>query len=183
MRAIVAFDLLWQWESSIVNRILDIGVEKPNDTKWEEDREYLSKIIEEYVNKDIVKLFVNPSVKREIENTCNPQKKRRLLALFDQFYFTTYNKTAFPFTFPAHYVTEEEKRATEELRKNIKGFEKDVKIFLDAVGNSQVEVLLSTDREHLACIKLHDYLVDKRLDTEIKIFTPKEFYEYLQQAV
>lgn len=43
---------------------------------------------------------------------------------------------------------EEEKRELKELRKKIKGFKKDEKIFLDAVSNSQVKVLLTTDREH-----------------------------------
>ena len=168
-------------DTSTVNRILEIDTVEVKDPVYEEDRLYLSKIKENYVEKGIVQFIVNPSVKQEIENTSKPQRKERLLALFDQFHFTSYNKTIYPFTYPAYYVTEEEERGLGELSERIKGFEKDEKIFLDAVANSQVEVSLSTDREHLACIKVRDYLVNKGLDTEIKIFTPKEFYEYLQK--
>ena len=100
--------------------------------------------------------------------------------LFNQFQFTSYNKTVFPFTFPAHFVTEEEKKLLMELHERVRGFSNDDKIFLDAAANSQIEILLTTDRKHLACIKLRDYLVSKGLDLKIKIFTPKELYEELQ---
>lgn len=40
--------------------------------------------------------------------------------------------------------------------------------------------LLTADRKHLASIKLRDYISDKGLYAEIKIFTPKEFYNYLK---
>ncbi|MBI4267895.1 MAG: hypothetical protein HY662_03820 [Chloroflexi bacterium] len=170
-------------DTSIVNRILDINCDKPDQREYEEDREYLPKIIENYVRKDVVQFFVNPSVKQEIEETSNLQRKMELLALSSQFHFTPFNKTVFPFVFPATFVIEEEKRMLEELRTNIKGFGKDAKIFIDAVANSQVEVLLTTDREHLACIKLHDYLTVKGLGVEIKIFTPKEFFEHLQSNI
>lgn len=166
-------------DTSIVNRILEIAISEVRDALYEEDRLYLSKIKENYVDKGIVQLIVNPSVKIQIENTSDPTKKERLLALFDQFHFTPYNKTIFPFTFPAYFITEEEKRALKELRNKIKGFGRDEKIFLDAVANSQVEVLLTTDREHLACVKLHTYLADKGLD--IEIFTPRELYEDLKK--
>ena len=167
-------------DTSIVNRILEIDKSTVRDTIYEEDMLYLSKIME-YVKKEIVGLIVNPSVKHEIENVTDPKRKGELLDLFDQFHFTSYNKWIFPIVFPVHFVTKEEKVVLEELRKKIKGFRKDAKIFLDAVANSHVEILLTTDREHLACLKLRDYLADKGLDTEIKIFTPKELYEDLQK--
>ena len=169
-------------DTNIVNKILDINKKKSKDLTYEEDRLYLSKIEKEFADKNIVQLIVNPSVKQEIENTSCPKRKRELLALFNQFSFTDDNKAIFPASFPFKFVTEEEKLILRELRNQIKDFDKDAKIFLDAVSNSEVEVLLTTDREHLVCIKLRDYLADKRLDTEIKIFTPKEFYEYLQKV-
>jgi len=169
-------------DTSIVNRILEIDTSEVRGTLYEEDRLYLSKIREGYLNKGIVQLIVNPSVKKQIENTPDFLKKKRLLALFDQFHFTSYNKTIFPFTFPAHFLTPEEKKALGELREKIKGFQTDAKIFLDAVANSQVEILLTTDREHLACQKLRDYLAVQEHDIDIKIFTPKEFYVYLQKV-
>ncbi len=167
-------------DNSIVNRILEIDTSEVKDALYEEDRLYLSEIMG-YVEKGIVNLIVNPSVKQEIENTRNPRRKEKLLALFSQFHFTPYNKWIFPIVFPVHFVTKEEKVVLGELRKKIKGFSKDAKIFLDAAANSQVEILLTTDRKHLACIELRDYIADKKLDAEIKIFTPKEFYEYLQK--
>ncbi len=170
-------------ETSTTNRILDIDVKKAADVKREEDREFLSKILKNYVKKGVVKLIVNPSVKREIENTSDPQRKRRLLALFNQFCFMPYNKTIFPFTFPAYFVTKEEKKELGRLCKKIKGFEKDEKIFLDAVSNSQIEALLTTDRKHLARNEIHHYLKSKGLDKRIKIFTPKELFEDLQQRI
>jgi len=145
-------------------------------------RKYLSKIIENYVEKGAVSFIVNPSVKQEIENTSDLQKKQWLLALFNQFHFTSYNKTIFPFSFPARFVTEAEKSDLEELRKKVAGFEKDEKIFLDAVSSSQVRVFLTTDREHLAQEEIRDYLKSKGLHNKVRVFTPKEFYEYLQKG-
>ena len=165
-------------DTSTVNRILEIDAREVKDALYEEDRLYLSKIMG-YVEKGIVQFIVNPSVKQEIEKTSNPHRKKQLLVLFDQFHFTPYNKTIFPFTFPAHFITEEEGEELEELCKKIVGFKKDEKIFLDAVANSQVEVLLTTDREHLVREEIRDYLRSKGLDKQIKVFTPKSFLEYL----
>jgi len=134
----------------------------------------------DYIDKGIVEVFVNPSIKAQLDKTPDPLKKKQLLDLFNQFQFTSYNKTIFPFTFPVRFVTPEEKRILIELRERIKGFRNDDKIFLEAAANPQIEILLTTDREHLACVKLRDYLADKGLNAEIKILTPKELYEYLQ---
>lgn len=167
-------------DTSIVNRILDIGIEKSKDILYEEDRHYLSKIMQEYVDKGIVQLFANPSIKLEIENTSDHQRKQELLTEFKNYHFTDFNKTVFPFSFPATFVTEEEKLILEELRTKIKNFNKDAKIFLDAVSNSQIDALVTADREHLACIEVRGYVV-KKLDARVEIFTPKEFYEYIRK--
>ena len=166
-------------DTSTVNRILELDTEEVKDALYEEDRLYLSKI-RGYVEKGIVQLIVNPSIKREIEKTPDPHKKKELLTLFDQFHFTSYNTTVFPFTFPAYFITELEKRVLEELRKKIGGFRKDQKIFIDAVANSQVKVLLTTDRKHLARKEIYDYLKSKGLDKKILVCTPKRFYEHIQ---
>ena len=135
-----------------------------------------------YVEKGIVKLVVNPSVKWEIEKTPDSHKKKQLLALFDQFHFTPYNKTIFPFRFPAHFLTPDEQKDLAELRRKIKGFQRDARIFIEAVSSSQVEVLLTTDRAHLARKEIWDYLKSKDLDKKISVYTPKEFYEHLCRA-
>ena len=167
-------------DTSIVNRIFEIDVSETKDSLYEKDRLYLSKIKSGYIDKGVVKVFVNPSIKAQLYKTPDPFRKKQLLDLFNQLQFTSYNKTIFPFTFPAHFVTPEEKEVLGELRKKIRGFRGDDKIFLDAVASSQVEILLTTDRKHLACEKLRDYLIDKGFDAEIKILTPKELYEELQ---
>lgn len=175
-------------DTSTVNRILDIEVVKPNDHKWEEDRQYLSKIIKNYVKKGIVQLFVNPSVEREIRNTKkDPQRKNRLLALFKRLEFTPNHKTVFPIVLsdehPATFLSEEEKKTLEELSRDIPSFKKDdVKIFADAVFNSQIEVLLVPHEEHFLKGRFRNFLENKGLDKKIKVFTPKEFYEYLQKV-
>ncbi len=167
-------------DTSTVNRILDIKVQKSDDV-WEEDREYLSKIFECYVEKGNVQLIVNPSVKREIENTVRPRRRKELLALFNNFHFTPHNKTMFPFVFPATFFIEGEKETMERLYRGIPSFSKDERIFVDAVFNSQIEVLLTTDRAHLANDVFRTRLKNGGLDTKIKVFTPRECFDYLQK--
>jgi predicted nucleic acid-binding protein len=166
-------------DTSTVNRIKDLDVKK-NNIKYEEDRQYLSKIMQEYVVQNLVEFFVNPSIKHEIDNTSDANTRKDLVEVFNKFHYTEYNKTIYPFHFPAWYVTEEEKLVLDELKVKIKNFEKDAKPFLDAISNSQVNILLTTDRKHLACVELRGYLTQNNLETSIQIFTPKEFYEYLQ---
>jgi predicted nucleic acid-binding protein len=167
-------------DTSIVNRILELDFNYKKNTIYEEDKIYILKIKKEFVDTNRVQLIVNPSVKREIKNTADIQRRGKLLALFKQFQFTEYNKTIFPFTFPATFLTDNEKPMLRELEKKIKGFKKDAKIFLDAVSNEKIEILLTTDRKHLACVKLNEYIYTEGLDKKIRIFTPKEFYEYLR---
>ena len=61
-------------DTTTVNRILDIAVEKSDDPRYEEDRAYLSQIVANYAKKGIVQLIVNPTVKNEIENTKKPKE-------------------------------------------------------------------------------------------------------------
>jgi len=167
-------------DTSIINRILDIRITRPKDCRWEEDRQYLYRLQQDYIKKGVVNLTVNPSIKLEIEKTADPQRRKQLLALFNKFHFISYNKTIFPFRFPAHFVTGEEKSDLKELCRKSRGFKKDEKIFLDAVSSRCVEVLLTTDRKHLTTKETRNYLKDKGLDKVVKIMKPKELYEYLQ---
>lgn len=169
-------------DTTIVNRVLDINIET-NAPQKEEDRRYLSKIVEQYAKSDMLCLWVNPTVELEISRTPDTQRKAQLLAQFSRFHFMTYNKTIFPFKFPATFLTGQEKKMLEELFEDIPSFKKDEKIFADAVFNSQVEVLLTTDREHLLKEKFQTRVQMKGLDKKIKIFSPKQFFEYLQNIV
>ncbi|MFC1914107.1 hypothetical protein ACFLXF_02405 [Chloroflexota bacterium] len=172
-------------DTAIVNRLLDIENQRPHDQKWEENREYLSKIVNEYVGKGIVQLFVNPSVKRELERTRkDPERKKQLLNIFELFIFLPEHKTVFPIILsnehPASFLSEEGKRVLENLYRDIPSFRKDEKIFADALFNSRVECLLTTDEEHLANDRFRSRLEDVGLGEKIKVFTPKEFYDYLK---
>ena len=92
-----------------------------------------------------------------------------------------YNKTIFPFVLPATFVASEEKETLKQLFEGLpKEFEKDEKIFADAVFNQQIELLLTADRKHLANDRFRNRLESLGLDKKIKVFTPKELFEYLK---
>lgn len=171
-------------DTSTVNRMVDINAKGANDSKYEEeDREYLTRIVEQYVEGDIVRLFVNPTVKAEIEKTNDDKRRASLLQQFAKFHFTLYNITIFPFPFPATFPTEEESKTLKEvfgIFKTMPLFDR--KIFADAVCNSQVEVLLTTDRKHLANDAFRSHIQRKGLDKKIKVCTPKELFEHLQNV-
>jgi hypothetical protein len=169
-------------DTSTVNRILDINVKKVNDSKYEEDREYLTKIVKQHIKSDIIRFIVNPTVKGEIQNTKDLQTRERLLDQFDQLPFTSYNKSVFPLYFPVTFLTEEEKKTLKEVFQDIPSFKKDERIFADALFNSQIEVLLTNDREHLANDTFRSRIQRKGLDKKIKVCTPKELLEHLQNV-
>ena len=167
-------------DTSTVNRVLDMDKEI-HDSRGEEDRLYLSKIVKQYVKNDVVRLIVNPTVKQEIKKTTNLQRRDDLLMMFNQFHFTSYNKTIFPFVFPATFLVSEEKKTLKQLFEGLpKGFKKDEKILADAVFNQQIELLLTADRKHLANDRFRNRLESVGLDKKIKVFTPKELFEYLK---
>lgn len=169
-------------DTSTVNRFLDMDMDnKLRNSTDEEDRLYLFKIVEQYVKHDIVSLIVNPTVKQEIEKTSDPQRRDDLLARFSQFHFTSYNKTIFPFRFPATFLASEEKETLKQIFEDLpKKFKKDKKILADTVFNQQIELLLTTDRRTLANDRLRNSLESVGLDKKIKVFTPKELFEYLK---
>ena len=169
-------------DTSTVNTLLNIDKAIPVSSDNEkEDRLYLSKIVEQYVKNDIVRLIVNPTVEQEIKKTPDLQRRDDLLMKFNQFHFTSYNKTIFPFVFPATFLVSKEKETLKQLFEALpKGFKKDGKIFADAVFNQQVELLLTVDRKHLAIDRFRDRLESVGFAKKIKVFTPKELFEYLK---
>jgi hypothetical protein len=169
-------------DTSTVNRVLDMDMDKKlRDSVDEEDRLYLSKVVEQYVKNDIVRFIVNPTVKQEIKKTPDLQRRDSLLMKFNQFHFTSYNKTIFPFVLPATFVASEEKETLKQLFEGLpKEFKRDEKIFADAVFSQQIELVLTVDRKHLANDRFRNRLENVGLDKRIKIFTPKELFEYLK---
>jgi len=169
-------------DTSTVNTVLNMDKKVPASSyNDKEDRLYLSKIVKQFVKSDIVRLIVNPTVEQEIKRTPDLQRRDDLLMKFNQFHFTSYNKTIFPFVLPATLFASEDKETLKQLFEDLpKEFKKDKKILADAVFNQQIELLLTVDREHLANDRLRNSLESVGLDKKIKVFTPKELLEYLK---
>jgi len=166
-------------DTSTVNRALDMDKKIHASGYKKEDILYLSKVIKQFG--DTVCLIVNPTVEQEIKKTSDLQRRDDLLVRFNQFHFTSYNKTIFPLRFPATFLTSEEKETLKQIFEDLpKEFKKDEKIFADAVFNQQIELLLTADREHLANDRFRNCLESVGLDKKIKVFTPKELFEYLK---
>jgi len=160
-------------DTNIIDRILRIDEEIPSNFTYEEDRRFLRKILDICSKNEEIKLYVNPSVKIEIEKTRDEQKKKELLMVFEKHEFLPFNKTIFPFTFPATFISEEAK-ILEDLCNKISGLKKDAKIIADASFCKIIDILLTTDRKHLA---------NKGIQIKnLKIFTPKELFEYLSNV-
>lgn len=155
-------------DTSTVNRILRIKEKRDNNTKYEEDREYLTRIIEQYVESGVIRFIVNPTVRAEIEDTKDARTRARLLQEFEKCHFTPYNITIFPISFPVTFLSEEEVKTLKEVFQDIPSFKKDERIFAEAAFNSKIEVLLTTDRKHLANEELRSRIQRKGLDKKIK---------------
>ena len=171
-------------DTTIVNRILDIDNEVLDDPKGEENRKCLASLMEHFINTGKVKLFVNPSVEREIKNTeKDPRRKQRLLDIFQQLDFTFEQEGIFPFYwgkgYSVKFLTTEEKELLNKLYTDLPKFRKDEKVLGDALFNPNIEVLLTTDEEHLAKAKFRRRLIEMGLEDRLKIFTPIELFNYL----
>jgi len=159
-------------DTNIIDRIWRIDEEIPSNCTYEEDRKFLKKILDICANNEETKLYVNPSVKMEIEKTEDKQKKKELLKVFEKYEFLPFNLTVFPFVFPATFISEEEVKKLEDLCNKLPGLKKDMKIIADAGFCKTIDVLLTTDRKHLA---------NKGIQIKhLKIFTPKKLFEYLR---
>lgn len=158
-------------DTNIIDRILRIDKEIPSNPTYEEDRNFLRRILDICSKNEKIKLYVNPSVRMEIEKTKDEQKKKELLKILQKYRFLPFNKTILPFTFPATLISEEETKILGDLCNKIPGLKKDKKIIADAAFCKVIDVLLTTDRKHLA---------NKGIEIKhLEIFTPKELFEYL----
>jgi len=158
-------------DTSILHRISRIDVENPDDPLYEEDRVYLRKLSGMHLKSDDIEFYVNPSVKSEIDATRNQDRRRQLQELFEKYRFIPFNKTIFPFTFPVTFITRDEVGTLGRLCRDNPGLKKDQKIIADAAFSQNMDILLTTDRKHLA---------DRGIRImHLKIFTPKELFEYL----
>ena len=152
-------------DTSTVNRILDMDAEKTNDSQYEEDRDYLTKIVEQFAEAGVIRLFVNPAVELEIEQTIDKDRRTALMRVFHKLHFTPFNKSVFPWVFPVTFLRDEEKDKLVTLLNAFPSFEKDEKVFADAVFNPRIQIILTTDRKHFKAEKFSDFLLISCLGT------------------
>lgn len=159
-------------DTSIVNRVLDINT-PPADSTYEEDRYFLRKILDICSKNERINLYVNPSVKMELEKTQDEERRRKLLDVFKKCNFMPFSKTVLPFTLPATLLSEKEAKTLKDFCSEVPSLKADKKIIADAAFCKAIDILLTTDREHLA-----------RKEIQIKhfrIFTPKQLFDYLRK--
>lgn len=95
-------------ETSIVNNVLDLEERRPNETTGQENVKYLKLLLSGPVATGDMTFYVNPSVRWQINNTKDEQRKEGLLAKLKEFQFTEFNLTIFPFHFPAKFISKEQ---------------------------------------------------------------------------
>jgi predicted DNA-binding protein (UPF0278 family) len=168
-------------DTSIINRMC---IEEKND-QYEEDRTFLSKILNLSIKNTHIKIFVNPSVKQEIKSTPDQERREKLLNIFNRFHFTEFNKSIFGktkkgkekgITFPVNFLTLEEKRFCQELKQEMPSLTDDMKIIADALFNKEIDILLSV--EHHIHEDLVKFLLKKGI--KAKVFNPKKCFDYLR---
>jgi hypothetical protein len=134
-------------DTSIVNNLLDLDKQKNNDSTWGKNVSFLKMLIGGPVASGDMVLYVNPSVKHQINDTNDKKRKEELLIKFDEFKFEEFNLTIFPFSFPATFVTKEQIDLIETICKEHSKLERDRKIMSDAAFNEKIDALLTTDRK------------------------------------
>lgn len=160
-------------ETSIVNNLLDLEARRPNDATGQENTKYLELLLSGPVATKEMTFYVNPSVKWQINNTKDEQRKEALLAKFKEFQFTELNLTIFPFHFPAKFISEEQSALIEQLCKEHPALSRDRKIIADAAFNENIDILLTADKKlaHQVC----------QLG-KVKFMLPKELWDSYQVA-
>lgn len=113
--------------------------------------------------------FVNPTVMSQIQATNNPVRRKALVGIADEFRFTEYKMSIFPFSFPARFLSTEQKNNIRQLCVEHPSLEKDQKILADAAFNENIDVLLTTD----------DDLPRKVPQIgKVKVMRPKQLWEF-----
>ena len=160
-------------DTSIVNNLLDLEEHRENDPNWLENVKYLNLILKGSVAAGSVTLYVNPSIKQQIDNTKDEKRKTKLLEKFREFHFTEFNLTIFPFQFPAKFVSEEQATFIQELYTKHPALLRDQKIIADAAFNDNMDILLTTDK---------DLAYQVRQVGKVKFLLPKELWEDLTKS-
>ena len=160
-------------ETSIVNNVLDLEEKRQNNLTWKENIKYLKLLLSRPVATGDMIFYVNQSVKWQINNTKVKQRKEGLLAKFNEFQFTEFNTTVFPWCFPVTFLSKDQSALLDKLCKEHPALSRDEKIMADAAFNKNIDVLLTTDKDlaHQVC----------QLG-KVKFMLPKELWDSYQTA-
>lgn len=158
-------------DTCIINRILEIDNKCGSDATYEEDRLYLSKILDFYSNRDEINFFVNPTVKSEIDNTNDNLRRAKLMEVFDRYDFMSFSVSIFPISFPVTFFSEEESEILDVICEKNPELKKDKKIIADSAFCKEIDILVTADK-NLAEVDIQNF----------KIFTPRELFEHLSKT-
>ena len=158
-------------DTSIVNRILDLDETRP-DAHWEEDRAYLNSLLNGPVSGGTMTFLVNPTILSQIRDTPDFERRRRLSSVAERFRFTEFNVTIFPFSFPARFLSKEQKDEIQGICSRYPGLVRDQKILADAAFGEEIDVLLTTDRKLAHKVPLLGRL---------KVMLPRDLWELSKQ--
>lgn len=158
-------------DTSIVNRILDLEEIRP-DVLWEQDRAYLNNLLDGPVSGGTMTFLVNPTVMSQIRDAPDFERRRRLISVAERFRFTEYNLTIFPFSFPARFLSKEQKVEIQGICSQYPSLIRDQKILADAAFGEGIDVLLTTDRELAYKIPLLG---------QLKVMLPLDLWEFSRQ--
>ena len=121
-----------------------------------------------------MKLFINPTVISQIEATKDTERKDELLSAVQQFQFTEFNMTIFPFRFPAKFISEAQETEIQQLCLTYSALERDKKILADSAFNESIDVLLTTDRD--LALKAPQF-------SKVKAMLPKQLWDFFETHV
>ncbi|MFC1905529.1 hypothetical protein ACFLXL_01830 [Chloroflexota bacterium] len=169
MKNIVKYPLNVFVDTSIVNNLLDLNETRLADATWEANIKFIRILINGPVASGKMSLYVNPSVKHQINSTPNKERRDGLLLKFEEFKFEEFNLTIFPFSFPARFIAKEQGELIDNLCKKYPNLEKDRKIIADAAFNDKIDFLLTTDG---------DLAHQVRQIGNVRFMLPKELWDH-----
>ena len=91
------------------------------------------------------------------------------MAIAEEFKFTEFNMTIFPFSFPAHFLSTTQKAQIQKLCMQHPALARDKKILADAAFSERIDVLLPTDR---------DLISQGAQLGRVSIMLPKQLWDY-----
>ena len=155
-------------DTCIVNYVLDLE-ESRTDPKWQEDTEHLKRLLDGPVTHGNMKFIINPTVIRQVKATDDADRREALLSVVQEFKFTEFNVTIFPFSFPARFLSTEQKVEIQKLCRDHPKLARDKKILADSAFNDMIDILLTSD---------HKLARQGAQIGRVRVMLPKELWVY-----